>query len=216
MGSLLASPASREGRSGESQAALTQTPHGARGDISGNSRRTGRAGRPAVLCELRLSLGAGTVTAPRLIPQTDQCDQPAPPSRLSTGPAHSGEQTPVQGTPRADAQRAWLVCTACPESRKGASPHPAQPPALCPRPPAYSPDQPKEPVLRPGTDLERQAPQHILHPTQVSRRIGQPDCQPGESGSNSSTQLSPSKWPRLASPRAQSGGAGVSAPEAQA
>ena len=93
--------------------------------------------------------------------------------------------------------------TARPGSREPAStsPPPARPPALPWARLPVSADQPKELVLRPGIDLEGQAPQQALHPPQVGRHIRQPRHQPGEEAETAAPVCAqPSVQPGIAHP----------------
>lgn len=166
-------PSQRRGQVGERQAASTQTPHRARGGIWKGGRKTdgdGRAGRPPVLPELRLSLyGAGNGDCPPLGP----ADRP-----MGAGPPR-GPNTRARAA-QADRLRATVVGTAYPGSGESAgttpTPRPPPRPRLI-RPPA--PDQPQELVLHPGVDPESKALRQLLHPPQVGRHVRQPQYQPG-------------------------------------
>lgn len=83
-----------------------------------------------------------------------------------------------------------------------------------PRP--VSPDQPEERVLRPGIDLEGQAPQQVLHPPQVGRHVRQPCHQSGGRGSNSCPGLCPAERAAWQSPPSPWGRRRAGGPRTQA
>lgn len=120
------------GQVGERQTAPTLTPSRACGDIWKDDRRTGGGvaqQRDRVSCELRLCVRRGSGDCPQQFLQTDRCDWSAPPSRSSTGLAHSGDQTHAPGAACVAGQRDVDHTDGLPRARgdSGCLPPSAQP-----------------------------------------------------------------------------------------